>query len=80
VKSYGTDRYDRILSVVFVDGKNVNFEMIKAGLAEVYRGNPARGLDLEPYWKAEAEARKERRHIWSLEDKYVSLMNWRKIE
>ena len=33
VKSYGTDRYGRTLAVVFVDGKNVNLEMIKAGLA-----------------------------------------------
>jgi len=46
VKGYGTDRYGRILGVVFVNGKNVNLEMIKAGLAEVYRGKPAAGLDL----------------------------------
>jgi endonuclease YncB( thermonuclease family) len=39
IKGYGTDRYGRILSVVFVDGKNENLEMVKAGLAEVYRGN-----------------------------------------
>ena len=41
VKSYGTDRYGRTLAVVFVDGKNVNLEMVRAGLAEVYRGPPA---------------------------------------
>lgn len=57
VKSYGTDRYDRILGVVFVDGKNVNLEMVKAGLAEVYRGKPAGELDLEPYWQAETAAK-----------------------
>ena len=71
VKSYGTDRYGRTLAVVFVDGKNVNLEMIKAGLAEVYRGPPAKGLDLEPYWKAEKEAREAGREMWSLGDKYV---------
>jgi len=68
VKSYGTDRYGRTLVVVFVDGKNVNLEMIKAGLAEVYRGPPAKGLELEPYWKAEKEAREAGREIWSLGD------------
>ena len=36
----------------------MNLEMVKAGLAEVYRGKTAGGLDLEPYWKAEAEAKK----------------------
>jgi len=42
--------------------------MIKAGLAEVYRGPPAKGLELEPYWKAEKEAREAGREIWSLGD------------
>jgi len=52
IKSYGQDRYGRTLAVVFVDGKNVNLEMIKAGLAEVYRGPPASSLDLDPFWNA----------------------------
>jgi endonuclease YncB( thermonuclease family) len=77
VKSYGTDRYGRILGVVFVGGKNVNLEMVKAGLAEVYRGKPAGGLDLEPYWKAEAEAKKADIGMWSLGDKYISPRKWR---
>ena len=46
--SYGTDRYGRTLGVVYVDGKNVNLEMVKAGLAEVYRGKPAPGFDNGP--------------------------------
>ncbi len=40
IKGYGLDRYGRILGVVFVDGKNVNLELVKSGLAEVYRGKP----------------------------------------
>jgi endonuclease YncB( thermonuclease family) len=78
VKSYGTDRYGRTLGVVFVGGKNVNLEMIKAGLAEVYRGKPAGGLDLEPYWKAEAEAKKAEIGMWSLREKYISPKEWRR--
>jgi endonuclease YncB( thermonuclease family) len=80
VKSYGTGRYGRILGVVFVDGKNVNLEIIKAGLAEVYRGKPAGGLDLEPYWKAEAEAKKAGIGMWSMRDKYMSPRKWRRIQ
>jgi len=78
VKSFGTDRYGRTLGVVFVDGKNANLEMVKAGLAEVYRVKPAAGLNLDPYWKAESEAKKSKRGMWSLGDKYVSPREWRK--
>jgi len=53
IKSYGQDRYGRTLGVVYVNGTNVNLEMVKAGFAEVYRGPPASGLDLAPYWEAE---------------------------
>ena len=79
IKSYGTDRYGRTLGVIFVGDKNVNLEMVKAGLAEVYRGKPAGGLNLEPYWNAEAEAKKAGIGMWSLGDKYMSPKEWRKI-
>jgi micrococcal nuclease len=79
VKSYGTDRYDRTLGVVFVEGINANLEMVKAGLSEVYRGRPAKGLDLELYWNAEAEAKKAGIGMWSLGDKYISPKDWRRI-
>jgi endonuclease YncB( thermonuclease family) len=78
VKSYGTDRYGRTLGVVFVDEKNVNLEMVEVGLAEVYRGRPAKGLDLEPYRNAETEARRAKRNMRSLGDKYVSPRDWRR--
>ena len=79
VKSYGTDRYGRTLGIVFVSEKNVNLEMVKAGLAEVYRGQPAKGLDLKSYWNAETEAKKTGVGMWSLGDKYISPKEWRKI-
>jgi micrococcal nuclease len=64
--------------VILLNGKNVNLEMIKSGLAEVYRGKPARGLDLRPFWDAEKEAREVRRAMWKLGDKYVSPLDWRR--
>ena len=79
VKSYGADRNGRTLGEVFLlDGKNVNIEMIQAGLAEVYRGKPASGLDMEPYWKAEGDAKVAKRGMWALGDKYVSPRDWRR--
>jgi len=43
---YGLDRYSRMSGVVYVGDKNLNLEMIKEGLAEVYRGRPPKGLDI----------------------------------
>ena len=79
VKSYGADRYGRILGEVFVDGNNVNLEMVKTGLAEVYRGTPAPGQDVRPYRRAEEEARKAGRGMWVLGDKYISPSEWRRL-
>lgn len=79
IKSYGKDRYGRTLGVVFVDGMNVNLEMVKAGFAEVYRGRPPKGFDNGPYLKAETEAREARLNMWSLGDKYISPREWRRM-
>lgn len=79
VKGYGMDRYNRVLGVIFLDGKNVNLEMIKAGFAEVYRGDHAPGFDPAPYQQAENEAREARSGMWVQGEKYVSPREWRRI-
>ena len=79
VKSFGADRYGRVLGEVFADGNNVNLEMVKAGLAEVYRGTPAPGQEVGPYWRAEDEARKAGMGMWQLGEKYTSPREWRRI-
>jgi len=78
IKEYGQDRYGRTLGVVFLGGKNVNLEMVKAGYAEVYRGTDAKGFDSAPYWKAEGEARAAKKGMWAQGDKYVSPREWRR--
>jgi micrococcal nuclease len=79
VKSYGADRNGRTLGEVFLlNGKNVNLEMVQVGLAEVYRGKPASGLGMGPYWRAEEEARAAKRGMWVWEEKYVSPREWRR--
>jgi len=80
IKGYGLGPYNRILGVIHVDGKNVNLEMIKAGYAEVYRGKPPRGFDTGLYKKAEAEAKKAGRGMWSQGNKYISPKDWRKMK
>jgi len=78
VKGYGMGPYSRILGVIYFDDKNINLEMVKAGLAEVYRGKPPKGFNLEPYLKAETKARKYGIGMWSLGEKYISPKDWRK--
>ena len=78
IKDYGKDRYGRILGVVYLDDTDVNLEMIKAGLAEVYRGRQPKGLQITLYREVEKEAIRAKRGMWSLGDKYVSPKVWRK--
>jgi endonuclease YncB( thermonuclease family) len=78
IKSHGPDRYGRTLGEVFLDGNNINLEMVKSGLAEVYRGTPAKGQNMELYWKAEEDARKTEKGMWVVGDKYVSPREYRK--
>ena len=63
IKEYGHDRYGRILAVVFLEGKNVNLEMIKVGLAEVCREKRAPGFDPAPHEEAEKKAKAEKKGI-----------------
>ena len=79
IKRYGKDRYGRTLGVVYVDGNNVNLEMVESGLAEVYKGKPATGFNNGLFQKAENDARDAGRGMWSLGDKYLSPKDWRKM-
>jgi micrococcal nuclease len=79
IKGYGLGPYNRILGVIYLDGKNINLEMVKAGLAEVYQGKPPKGFDSKPYLQAEKEAKAAKRGMWSLGNKYISPKEWRKM-
>lgn len=79
IEEYGKDRYGRTLAVVYLNAKNVNLEMVKAGLAEVYGGTHAPGFDPAPYLEAEREAAKEsKKGMWVQGDKYMSPREWRR--
>ena len=59
IDEYGTDRCRRILAVIYVNSKNVNLRMVQVGLAEAYKGRPAKGFNPQLYKIAEQEARKK---------------------
>ena len=70
VKLYGRDQYHRVLgSVYYQEGfsrKDIGEELLKSGLAVVYRQSGGKYPNGIAYWnKVEEEARKQKRGIWS---------------
>jgi endonuclease YncB( thermonuclease family) len=57
----GRDKYDRTLGICFVDGRDINAEMVRLGLAWAYLKYS------RDYVAEEAEARAARRNIWVAE-------------
>ncbi len=78
IKQYGTGGYNRILAELFVNTQNINLTLVEKGLAEVYRGKPAYGLNKERYKRVEKRAKARRVGIWSLGRRYKSPRQWRK--
>ncbi|MCP3898786.1 MAG: DUF4124 domain-containing protein [Desulfobacteraceae bacterium] len=79
LKSYGMGGYNRQLAEVFINNTNINLEILKAGLAEVYKGKPAKGINKNLYNDAQSVAKKQQIGIWSLDSKdYKSPKQWRK--
>jgi micrococcal nuclease len=78
VEIYEADRYRRLLSTIFLDGKDINLAMIEAGLAEVDRG-PESGNPYKPqYQAAEETARSTKKGMWLLGDQDESPRAYRK--
>jgi endonuclease YncB( thermonuclease family) len=75
--SYGYDIDNRILGIVQLDRKNINIEMIRAGMAEIYPGKAPPDFDLDPFRRAEKTARQDKKGIWSLGEEYISPRKWR---
>ncbi|MFO7912197.1 MAG: thermonuclease family protein [Desulfotignum sp.] len=79
LKSYGLGGYNRILAEVFTTGgTNVNLEMVKMGLAEVYQGSTPKHFDTAPYVAAQTRARNNRIGMWTQGSRYKSPRQWRK--
>jgi len=69
------DRYDRLVARLWLDGHDVNAEMIKQGAAWVYR----RYADDPAYCAYEKAARDLKRGLWALpRDQRAAPWEWRK--
>jgi endonuclease YncB( thermonuclease family) len=64
VEAYGRDQHNRVLAVLWVDSRNVNVEMVRVGLAELYRGTRCQVYCSE-LQHAEREAQQGRVGMWS---------------
>jgi len=71
VETYGPDRYKRILGVIWDGPVNVNLEMVRVGLAEVYRGHACQAY-CDDLFRAEVQARNRRLKMWSQGSSYES--------
>ncbi len=60
------DQYGRLVGKIILDGKDINLEQVKAGMAWHYKfyEDEQSPEDRELYAKAEAEARASRRGLW----------------
>ena len=77
LEGYGIDSRNRVLGVVSAGGRNIGVEMIRSGLAEVYRGELPDNFNLKDYKRAEFHAKTARRGMWSQGDNYISPRQWR---
>ncbi len=78
VKVYDTDRYGRSVGVVFVDGTNVNREIIKNGFAWQYQRYCKKSF-CDDWLKLERQARSNGVGLWS-DTNPVAPWNWRKAK
>ena len=62
VKEYNLDRYGRMVARIYVEGKDVCLELVKAGLAWHYKHYSSDPVLAE----AEVEARRAKRGLWSM--------------
>lgn len=73
VRGKEKDKYGRLIGEVYMDGKNLNLAMVRAGQAVVYR----QYCEVSEYYAAEKEAKKSAAGIWSKPGEHQRPWRWR---
>ena len=73
IKVRTKDRYGRTVGIVFLDNQNVNYELVRKGMAWAYK----RYTDNELLYKLEDEAKKRRIGLWADENP-IAPWDWRR--
>ena len=63
IEGYGLGPSNRVLGVIYPNGKNINLEIVRTGLAVAYRGRLPKGFNITPYLQAKRDAREARRRM-----------------
>ena len=71
LKRYGRSSDGHILAVIYTGTKNINLEMVKAGLARVDKRNLPNGFGITHYIKAELDARNAGLGMWSRGERHM---------
>lgn len=71
------DRYRRMVAIIWLNERNVNLEMVSAGMAEAY-GEYLKQPYRAPFLQAELEAKAQRKGIWSQGTLYMRPSEFRK--
>ncbi len=82
IESMGTDKFKRIVGIIFLDKLNINAEMVRKGMAEIYypvRMNPSRYNEnyVNLLKTAESQAKNSKTGIWD-HPGYVSPYKFRR--
>ena len=75
VETQGLDMYGRTIGTIKIDGKSVNLELVKQGMA----WRCTKYDKEEIYLQAEKEAREAKRGLWANKDP-IAPWEWRKME
>ncbi len=76
LKGYGMGPYNRQICEVFIGKTNINIELVKLGLAQIYEGKHPKDLEYLIYEEAQQKAIEERKGIWS-QTEYITPKKWR---
>ncbi len=84
VESFGVDKFRRVQGIIFLDKINVNLELIRRGLAEIYHPVRTRKKQYNQYYvkilfNAENVAKGEKVNIWG-DPSYVSPYDFRRMK
>ena len=82
IESTGKDKFNRVEGIVYIDRLNVNMEMVREGMAEIYypvRVRPGSYIKeyVKLFMKAEKYAKKSGNGVWGLPD-YISPYKFRR--
>ena len=80
IECFDLEEHDIYLGTVCIGQREINLEMVLAGLAEVDTERLPVGFEIRPYFDAERSAKAARSGMWSQGTRYVSPRLWRERE